>query len=156
MAISELEVVFNYYDGKHVLPKYSFRVNSAFEFTVSVYGWLLPSDHEIYVSHKHSIRLITISAITSLLLSNKLCEGICECEDATRHTIPICQELYDENGPPFQFTEFYRSGNGSVLHNDESDQCSCCTSKVQYISQLNTRMEARKSEVVKNKAPLSV
>ena len=148
--------MFNYYDGKHVLPKYSFRVNSALEFTVSVYGWLLPSDHEIYVSHKRSIRLITISAITSLLLNNKLCEGICECEDATRHTIPICQELYDENGPPFQFTEFYHSGNCSVLHNEESDQCSCCTSKVQYISQLNTRMEARKSEVVKDKAPLSV
>ena len=92
MAISELEVVFNYYDGKHVLPKYSFRVNSALEFTVSVYGWLLPSDHEIYVSHKRSIRLITILAITSLLLSNKFVK-----EFVSVKMLPDIQSLFAKN-----------------------------------------------------------
>ena len=41
-------IVFSKYDGKHIIPKYQILISDQLEYKCSVFGQLLPKDHEIF------------------------------------------------------------------------------------------------------------
>ena len=63
-------------DDVHVLPHFEILVDTELQFTVSVYMWKLPDDHEIYIKHKRTVRNITLSNLIISLSSYQLCNGI--------------------------------------------------------------------------------
>ena len=61
----EQKFIFEYFDDRHALPVYSLIVDSGLGFSITVLGWFLPDDHEIYLEHKRSLFHVTISVKTA-------------------------------------------------------------------------------------------
>ena len=59
----EQKFIFEYFDGKHTLPVFSVIVDSGLGFSIAMFGWFLPDDHEIYLEHNRSLFHVTISAL---------------------------------------------------------------------------------------------
>ena len=49
-------IAFSMFDDIHHLPKYQVTVDLGLGLSVSVYGWFLPYNHPIYLTHKRSVR----------------------------------------------------------------------------------------------------
>ena len=64
------------YEASYEIPKYEINVDNSLNFTIRVYGWLLPETHEIYVKHFRSIQNITLSRLMQVLDLFKFCDGI--------------------------------------------------------------------------------
>ena len=125
----EQHFVLEYADTKHALPVYSVTVDSGLGFSVAVFGWFLPDDHELYLEHKRSLFYVTISTLCNTIQSFSVCSGLehdmLEISAAIlTHSFPLRTEEYEEDGPPFQFDMYTRSNDCFVLCS--SDQCSSC------------------------------
>ena len=125
----EQHFVLEYADTKHALPVYSVTVDSGLGFSVAVFGWFLPDDHELYLGHKRSLFYVTISTLCNTIQSFSVCSGLehdmLEIFAAIlTHSVPLRTEEYEEDGPPFQFDMYTRSNDCFVLCS--SDQCSSC------------------------------
>ena len=152
----EQHFVLEYADTKHALPVYSVTVDSGLGFSVAVFGWFLPDDHELYLEHKRSLFYVTISTLCNTIQSFSVCSGLehdmLEISAAIlTHSVPLLTEEYDEDGPPFQSDMYTRSNDCFVLCS--SDQCSNC---------LNVDGKSRKKSApakpplpVKDRAPLA-
>ena len=64
------------YEASYEIPKYEINVDNSLNFTIRVYGWLLPETHELYVKKFRSIQNITLSRLMQVLDLFKFCEGI--------------------------------------------------------------------------------
>ena len=88
-------------DKLRVVPVYEIFVDESLAFTVRVFMWLLPDDHDLYVTHKRSMRNVTLSNLISVLENYNICTGITN-KSVTRtgcfikHCIPRRFELYQE------------------------------------------------------------
>ena len=152
----EQHFVIEYADTKHALPVYSVTVDSGLGFSVAVFGWFLPDDHELYLEHKRSLFYVTISTLCNTIQSFSVCSGLehdmLEISAAIlTHSVPLLTEEYDEDGPPFQSDMYTRSNDCFVLCS--SDQCSNC---------LNVDGKSKKKSApakpplpVKDRAPLA-
>ena len=118
------------------------------------------SDHEIYLEQKRSLFHVTISALRN-------CAIICclfrfgstayKClnpynSTTTYHSVPLCTDVYDENGPPFQVDLFFRSNDSFVLCNE--NRCNTC---LNYINKEAKKkcVPAKQSLPIKDKAHLT-
>jgi hypothetical protein len=72
--------------------------------------------------------------------------------NATSHSIPLLTDVYDDNGPPFQFDLYTRSSDCLIL--SSSDKCSGCSSYVDRESKKQSDV-VKSALPVKNKAPLT-
>ena len=70
------KLIFEYFDGKHALPIFSLIVDSGLGFSIAVFGWFLPDDHEIYLEHNRSLFHVTISAQCEAVQSFTVCSGL--------------------------------------------------------------------------------
>ena len=152
----EQHFVLEYADTKHALPVYSVTVDSGLGFSVAVFGWFLPNDHELYLEHKRSLFYVTISTLCNTIQSFSVCFGLehdmLEISAAIlTHSVPLLTEEYDEDGPPFQSDMYTRSNDCFVLCS--SNQCSNC---------LNVDGKSKKKSApakpplpVKDRAPLA-
>ena len=152
----EQHFVLEYADTKHALPVYSVTVDSGLGFSVAVFGWFLPDDHELYLEHKRSLFYVTISTLCNTIQSFSVCSGLEQdmlesSAPILTHSVPLLTEEYDEDGPPFQFDMYSRSKGCFVLCS--SDQCSDC---------LNVEGKSKKKSApvkpplpVKDRAPLA-
>ena len=152
----EQHFVLEYADTKHALPVYSVTVDSGLRFSVAVFGWFLPDDHELYLEHKRSLFYVTISTLCNTIQSFSVCSGLEHdmlesSAPILTHSVPLLTEEYDEDGPPFQFDMYSRSKGCFVLCS--SDQCSDC---------LNVEGKSKKKSApvkpplpVKDRAPLA-
>ena len=125
----EQHFVLEYADTKHALLVYSVTADSCLGFSVAVFGWFLPDDHELYLEHKRSLFYVTISTLCNTIQSFSVCSGLehdmLEISAAIlTHSVPLLTEEYEEDGPPFQFDTYTRSNDCFVLCS--SDQCSNC------------------------------
>jgi hypothetical protein len=74
--VDENNVKFALFDEMFALPKLSVTIETSLNFLVSVYNWLLPDDHTIYLTHKRSIQYFTLSSLLSSLQELQLCGGL--------------------------------------------------------------------------------
>lgn len=61
---------------EYVLPKFEIFVEDSLLFTVRVFGWMLPEDHEVYKKYGRSFFNMTFSNFILELGKSQLCPGI--------------------------------------------------------------------------------
>ena len=44
-----------------LLPELEIIIDDSLGYTISIFGWLLPEDHELYLKHLRTVRNITVS-----------------------------------------------------------------------------------------------
>ncbi len=63
-------------DTIHELAIIEIYVDDSLGFTIRVFGWLLPDDHDVYLSNKRTLQSITLSNLIRLLDCQVICSGI--------------------------------------------------------------------------------
>ena len=132
-------IAFSMFDGIHHLPKDQVTGDSSLVFSASVYGWFLPDNHPIYLTHKRSDRFTRAFPLLSQVQELQLCAGRCKFGDSKiqdpvatyrllRHSIPkIIDPLYFESSLEMQVTVYKRHNNCLVI--SDTDQCSVSDSR---------------------------
>ena len=64
------------YSSEYVLPTYEIYIYNLLNFTVHVYSWILPVDHELYLLYNSSFLNVTFSTFVEGLSQFTLCQGI--------------------------------------------------------------------------------
>ena len=79
----------------NIVPEFVIIISESSQFTIAVYGWLLPSD--LYKTNSRSMCDISVSSLLNEIASYVMCPGLPEASnggEVKRHTIPegaICQ-----------------------------------------------------------------
>ena len=95
-------------------------------FTIRVYGWQLPIDHQIHTDHSGSLKYITITRMINEVEGFSLCCGISvlDCEHwnyLKRHIIPktfqppTCEEVFEKSAQQ----EYIRNVDCEMIINGE-------------------------------------
>ena len=118
------KVVFRKIIKPYVLPQYEVVIDDGLGFSITIFGWLLPNDHEIYKKYLRSVRKITISKLLVELQTYQICNGIQHIETPALliHSVP-CEVDFDLSSP-IQAKIFKRPVNCSVL--ESSTLCKQC------------------------------
>ncbi len=112
---TEHHCTLEYFDSQHATPLYTIRVDSGLGFSVAVFGWFLPDNHELYYEHKRSLFHISASSLCKVVQFLSLCPGlpgiphdavnpVVGTSRVTKHTVPVAPELL------FRVVQFGRSG----------------------------------------------
>ena len=48
-------------DPVHIVPKFEIHIDSSLGFSVRVFGWLVPDNHQIYIECRRSVRTPTLT-----------------------------------------------------------------------------------------------
>ena len=94
-------------------------ISDSLQFTVAVYGWLLPSDHPLYKANSRSMYDISVSALINEIASYVMCPGLSEalhCGEVKRHTIPCEIDIQKEQSTN-RTKELCRHKNCVILMN---------------------------------------
>jgi len=114
-----------------MLPEFEIMVDDSLGFTISVYGWLLPEDHELYSMNLRSITNITVSDLIKNITTMSICPGVkpsALSSDIAHHVIPKCVDpLFNDNEDTksFPHKEYWRTCGCAVLF-EHGDQCTSC------------------------------
>ena len=116
------------------------------------------------MEHKHSVSFVSISSLITEIGSLSVCPGLPPSEELpatnpvdgiselTRHTVPLCPEVYCNQDLPYQVSIYLRSADCVVLQMSGKDSCdSCSNAEVKRQKQSATK----KVTSVKEKAPLA-
>ena len=74
-----------------MLPEFELMIDDYLGFIISVYGWLLPENHEIYTTNLRSVCNITVSELLRNINSLYICPGVEPSElfsNIVHHLIP--------------------------------------------------------------------
>lgn len=75
--VEELDIRIVLKKGLHVvLPEIQIMIDDSLGFTISVYGWLLPEDHELYSENIRSVANITVSELVKKIELMSICHGV--------------------------------------------------------------------------------
>ena len=92
ISIQDNLVVATCISVEHILPKFEIFVDQSLSFSLRVYGWMIPEDHEIYVDINRSFFNITFSNFIQQLKQYQLCHGItipnAKSSNVQMHIIP--------------------------------------------------------------------
>ena len=115
------------------VPKFRIKIDDSLAYTIQIFGWLLPEDHELYKTCKISIKNITISNLIFELNNVNICIGIDTRElpgKRTYHVIPKTRndQKKDEVFPinPFQSNVVVRLTDCTMLIDKCSTICEKC------------------------------
>ena len=98
---SDNKIVFTKMQVAFTLPKNELIGDESLGFSVIVFGWVLPEEHEIYKMFLRSIRNISIIELLDKIRKYELCEGLkVEAEGSLTHCVP--QEMNLENKETYQ------------------------------------------------------
>ena len=143
-------------DASHALPYIEVFVDTDLQFTVRVFMWKLPDDHEIYVKNSRTVRNITLSNLIHILTSYGLCTGISDVDAVKttfiKHCIPqITNPLFETDNLsflPICQTVFNRcSGCQILVYSSKCENCVMSEKK-------EAKLVKRKSENIKTPAKL--
>lgn len=115
-----------------LLPDLQIMIDDSLGFAISVYGWLLPDDHDIYSENLRSVTNITVYELIKRIEAMFICPGVKPTvlsSDIRHHLVPkLVDPLYSDDAVAFQTSqEFWRTQSCSVL-NDRDGQCQSCYS----------------------------
>ena len=63
-------------DKSTTLPEVEVTTDDSLDFSISVYGWPLPSTHQIYKDNFRSVQYKRVSQLLNQISSYKICEGV--------------------------------------------------------------------------------
>ena len=115
-----------------MLPELEIMIDDSLWFTISVYGWFLPEDHEIYTENFRSVTNITLSDLVKSVGTLMICPGVKPSQlssNIVHHLIPksvdplFHENMTDANSFPHQ--EYWRTCGCMVLCVNEK-QCDSC------------------------------
>ena len=148
------------HDEIHLIPSHEIIIKDDLEFSVSVFNWRVPNDHQLYVETSKTLREITLSRLISLVSRYDMCNGVhslCNRKDkVTQHSVPKIFNSFLSKSP-LQETVYYRSEECRALVSDTgTTECKSC----KKISKEIEKAEKRKilnaiSIPAKTKAPVS-
>ena len=122
-------ITYNLENSKFSIPKFEIIVNASLEFTVRLYGWYLPDDHNLYKRHKRSLRNVTLSDFCTSILKFNVCDGISSSVIAPNSVIHAIPLKYDEENQVPNKILYRFSACWALIENGEI--CSGCKSCVQ-------------------------
>ena len=133
-----------------MLPELELMIDDSLGFTISVYGWLLPEDHEIYKMNLRSTCNITVSDLIRSINTLHICPGVTPFElssNVVHHVIPKSTDpLFidsDSNANSFPHQEYWRTRSCTVLI-EHGEQCSSC---YQYSHKSELILKAQKKKL---------
>lgn len=106
------------------LPEIEIMIDDSLGFTIYVYGWLLPEDHELYTTNLRSITNITVSDLVKGIGTLSICPGVKPSElssSIVHHVIPKSVDplFNDDDGSAFPHKEYWRTCGCGVCLNRE-------------------------------------
>ena len=114
-----------------LLPEIEPMIDDSLGYTISIFGWHLPEDHDLYGNNLRSVTKITVSDLVKDLEKSYICPGVSlteRCHDVLPHVIPKLSgdPLFEDPGCSFPHEEFWRTQNCSVLLEEKDLQCASC------------------------------
>ena len=136
--------------GFHLmLPEIQVMIDDSLGFAISVYGWLLPEDHELYSECFRSVANITVSELVKKIEAMSICPGVKPSSlssEIQHHVIPkLVDPLLDDEestSSSFPNKDFWRTRECLVL-DERNQQCPSC-SKYEHKQTLTNNSRARK------------
>ena len=130
LSINEKEILLSYTSTLYqaALPYLTIIIDDGLGFTIQVFNWFLPEDHNIYKMYKRTLKNITLSHLVNICLQFQMCKGI-QLESLSSsvisHSIPksrdVSFECKDEEElkplVPYEALTFIRSKECKVLIN---------------------------------------
>ena len=157
IIFQEDRVILKLHQVPYLLPKYEIIVDDSLGYSISLFGWLLPDDHELYLENKRTVRNITVSNLVNKLMSYQQCSGVCANDilsNVVSHVVPKQHDpLFAEDGNPFPASEHRRSLSCALLIT--VNKCSSCCKKDTYANASRVAKDKRMSVPAKLKAPIS-
>ena len=145
------------------LPEFDLIIDDSLGYTITVYGWFLPEDHELYTRSLRSVNNVTVSDLIRDIESRPVCPGVSPNElsgQVIPHVVPkVVDPLYssnDEGGfDMFPKKQFWRPTDCSIFCSPQSQLCTACTEYLRA-SDLKARAKQRRlSEPAHIKAPVA-
>ena len=85
--------VIEFKESQSLIAKFLVRVDDSLKFTVLVYGWALPDDHDIYTSKGKSMQYCSFKTLCNEIMSQNVCKGsVLEQSDFKlwkNHVVPL-------------------------------------------------------------------
>ena len=158
-------VTISFQDPQFTLPKFEITIVTSLAYTIRVYRFLLPEDHEMYKLYKRSVRNITVSNIVALILQNIICSGVDNKSFSGKlihHSVPFdldpSKDDYQQSDEcavlPFRSVVYCRSTGCTVLGSVK--KCSSCEMYDKSVRSANKVSDAKLLQPCKLKAPISV
>ena len=72
------KLMLHYVEVGYYIPRYELTVENCLEFTITVYGYLLPNTHNLYKVNRRSIANISIPSLITEIQTLIFCPGIKE------------------------------------------------------------------------------
>ncbi|PFX17564.1 hypothetical protein AWC38_SpisGene18105 [Stylophora pistillata] len=111
-----------------LLPEVEIMIDDSLGYTISIFGWLIPEDHELYSRYLRSVSNITVSDLVKDVESHSICPGVIPHELSNAvipHIIPKSVDpLFDDSSFPHQ--QYWRMRGCEILTEDEGQQCAGC------------------------------
>ena len=132
-----------------LLPELEIIIDDSLGYTISIFGWLLPEDHELYLTHLRTVRNITVSDLVKEVESGFICPGVQQHELASAvvsHTVPkYVDPLFDDQDTSgsFPHLQYWRTRGCSLLLEGKGEQCDVC-STYSHASELKERVKEKK------------
>ena len=119
----------------YLLPEYEIVIDDSLGFTLTVFHWLLPENHELYKKHHKSVKQVSIQQLIEEIMGYTLCNGIThrikECTNIEHHVIPKSHDpLWDEDNEvkaskSYHHDDYHRSTNCELLISPSASVESC-------------------------------
>ena len=122
----EDRIIFEKKESPYSIPTFKIIIDDSLGFSISVFGWLLPETHYLYMDNYRSIRNITLSSLLQDCNSLTMCKGIQNGQYSTakRHVVPkevdllVADSTDEESEISFKQSdslEFFRSRHCELL-----------------------------------------
>ena len=103
-----------------MLPEFELMIDDSLGFTIYIYGWLHPEDHEMYTTNLRSVCNITLSELLRNINSLYICPGVDPFELSSNivHRLLSIDPLFiDSDGDvnSFPHKEYWRTCSCTVL-----------------------------------------
>ena len=138
-------------------------IDDSLGYTIAVYGWFLPEDHELYTSYLRSINNVTVSDLVREIECHLICPGVSPNEltgEVIPHVVPkVVDPLYhSDDGASmnmFPKKQYWRPPDCTLLCSPQAQLCTACM-EYGHASELKARAKNRRlSEPAHVKAPVT-
>ena len=163
--LSENLVIATFKSINHVLPKFEVFIDNTLTFSLRVYGWMLPQNHELYSKFNESFHNVTFSNFAAYVRQFILCKGIStpnpeKLLNCQKHVSPnffnYHKYLEASFKPNVHQDEFFRSNSCAILFNQNfSTSCSSCHSHCIKLTSEANRKQANLDKPAKLYAPVT-
>ena len=125
------------------MPYLEVVIDEKLQFTIIVFGWLLPNCHALYENHSRSVQAVAVSNLLREIMNHELCPGLplepkaMQGDKVISHVIPCHIDLKSQLHLPVSTKMFSRDERCVVLC---MDICCKCRSLLKQI-------ETKKSNV---------